>query len=52
MDKSEVRLLADEEELLKYTEIVPCNSVKSVSQRILNGSIPLIKLHFTQKIVC
>ena len=28
MDKSEVRFLVDEEELLKYTEIVPCNSVK------------------------
>lgn len=27
-DKREVRLLVDEEELLKYTEIVPCNSVK------------------------
>lgn len=33
-DKSEVRLLVGEEELLKYTETVPCNSVKFSLPRI------------------
>lgn len=33
-DKSEVRLLVGEEELLKYTETVPCNSIKFSLPRI------------------
>lgn len=32
--KSEVRLLVGEEELLKYTETVPCNSIKFSLPRI------------------
>lgn len=32
-NKREVRLLVDEKELLKYTEIVPCNSVKFKSPK-------------------